>query len=153
VDFSHALKDCPQTQAQEKCIYLEAHTSKILSSALSTEVEDIIKMEYGLLESANLLWKTLKQMYCSSNDKRSSSTNVSENISSSSMYINQDQEEQSSVKKEKLKSANLRKLDGPIFQTGVSGFARTRIDLAEEDDCSTSSSDDEYDDQELLLEF
>jgi hypothetical protein len=110
-------------------------------------------MEYGLLESANLLWKTLKQMYCSSNDKRSSSTNVSENISSSSMYINQDQEEQSSVKKEKLKSANLRKLDGPIFQTGVSGFARTRIDLAEEDDCSTSSSDDEYDDQELLLEF
>jgi hypothetical protein len=29
--------------------------SKDLSSALSAEVEDIIKMEYGLLKSANLL--------------------------------------------------------------------------------------------------
>jgi hypothetical protein len=56
----------------------------------------------------------------------------------------------------------LGKLDSPVFQTGVSSFGRTRIDLEEEHDCSTSSSDDdnddddtddEYDDQELLLEF
>jgi hypothetical protein len=53
-------------------------------------------------------------------------------------------------------------LDSPINQAGVSSFGRTKIDLAEEDDCSTSSSDDDnddndtdnkYDDQELLLEF
>jgi hypothetical protein len=35
VCFSHALEDCPQTQAQEKCLYLEAYVSKALSSALS----------------------------------------------------------------------------------------------------------------------
>jgi hypothetical protein len=56
VGFSHTLEDGPQTQAQEKCLYLEAHSSKALSSALSVKVEDIIEMEYGLLESANLLW-------------------------------------------------------------------------------------------------
>jgi hypothetical protein len=95
--FSHALQDYPQTQAQEKCLYLKAHASKILSSALSAKVENKIKMEYGLLESENLLWKAHEQMYDSSNDKRSSSTNVPENISSSSMHIDQDQEEQSSV--------------------------------------------------------
>jgi hypothetical protein len=50
-------------------------------------------MEYGLLECANLLWKTLEQMYGSTNDKRLSSTNVPENISSSHMSIDQDQEE------------------------------------------------------------
>jgi hypothetical protein len=51
-------------------------------------------------------------------------------------------------------------LDCLVSQTGVSGFGRTKIDLAEEDDCSMLSSDDEnddtddeYDDQELLLEF
>jgi hypothetical protein len=130
---------------------------------LSAEVEDIIKMEYGLLESANLLWKTFERMHGSSNDKNSSSINVPENISSSSMHIDQDNEEQSSVQKEKVKSASLGKLDGPVSQTGVSSFGRTKIDLAKEDDCSMSSSDDdddddddtgdEYDDQELLLEF
>jgi hypothetical protein len=68
-------------------------------------------MEYGLLESANLLWKTLERMYGSSNDKSSSSINVPENISSSSMHIDQDNEEQSSVQKEKVKSASLGKLE------------------------------------------
>jgi hypothetical protein len=55
VGFSHALKDCSKTQAQEKCLYLKAHASKALSSVLSVQVEDMIEMEYGLLESANLL--------------------------------------------------------------------------------------------------
>jgi hypothetical protein len=55
----HALEDCPQTQVQEKCLYLEAHTSKALSSALSAEVEDLIKIEYNLLENVNILWKAL----------------------------------------------------------------------------------------------
>jgi hypothetical protein len=73
VGFSHTLEDCPQTQAQEKCLYLEAHASNALSSALSAEVEDIVKIEYGLLESANILWKVLEQMFGSSNNKRSSS--------------------------------------------------------------------------------
>jgi hypothetical protein len=62
VGFFHALEDCSQTQAQEKCLYLEAHASKALSSALSIEVEDIIEMEYGLLESANLLWKQQQEI-------------------------------------------------------------------------------------------
>jgi hypothetical protein len=100
-------------------------------------------------------------MFGSSNTKRSSS-NVPENISSSSIHVDQDQEEQSSVQKEEVQSASLRKPDGLVFQTGVSGFCRTKITLAEEGDCSMSSSDDdndnddtkdEYDDQELLLEF
>jgi hypothetical protein len=55
----------------------------------------------------------------------------------------------------------LEKLDGLVNQTRVSGFGRTENVLAEEDDCSTSSSnvnddddiDDEYDEQELLVEF
>jgi hypothetical protein len=64
---------------------------------LSAEVEAIIEMEYGLLESANILLKALQQMYGSSNDKKSSSTNVPENISLSSMNIDQDLEEQSSA--------------------------------------------------------
>jgi hypothetical protein len=63
---------------------------------LSVEIKDKIKMEYGLLERANLFWKVLEQMFGSSNEKRSSS-NVPENISSSSIHIDQDQEEQSSV--------------------------------------------------------
>jgi hypothetical protein len=33
--LSHTLKDCPQTQGQKKCLYLEAHASNALSSALS----------------------------------------------------------------------------------------------------------------------
>jgi hypothetical protein len=55
IDFSHALEDCPQAQAPEKYLYLEAHASNALSSALSTEIKDKIKIEYGLLERANLL--------------------------------------------------------------------------------------------------
>jgi hypothetical protein len=61
VGFSHALEDCRQTQAQEKCLYLETQTSNALSSTLSAEVEDIIEMEFDLLESANLLWKALSK--------------------------------------------------------------------------------------------
>jgi protein-arginine kinase len=40
---------------QEKCIYLEAHASNALSSALSIEIKDKIEIKYGLLERANLL--------------------------------------------------------------------------------------------------
>jgi hypothetical protein len=34
----------------KKCLYLEAHASIALSSALSAEIKDEIEMEYGLLE-------------------------------------------------------------------------------------------------------
>jgi hypothetical protein len=68
-----------------------------------------------LLERANLLWKPLEQMFGSSDDKRSSSTNIPENVSPSLIYIDQDQKEQSSGQKEKVKSVSLRKLDCPIF--------------------------------------
>jgi hypothetical protein len=54
VGLSHALEDYPQTQGQNKCLYLEAHASNALSSALSAEIKDEIEMEYGLLERANL---------------------------------------------------------------------------------------------------
>jgi hypothetical protein len=126
---------------------------------LIAEIKDKIKIEYGLLERANLLWKVLKQMFVSSNDKRSSS-NVLENITSSSIYIDQDQEEQSIIQKEEVKSASLGKPDGPVSQIRVSNFSKIKTTLAEEDECSTSNSDvddddtdDEYDDQELLVEF
>jgi hypothetical protein len=153
VGLSQSLEGCPQTQPQKNCLYLEAHTSNTLSSALSVEIKDEVEMEYGLLERANLLWKVLEQMFGSSDDKRSSSTKIPENISSSSTHFDQDQEEQSSVQKEELNSASLRKPNGPISQTGVSDFSRTENVLAEEDDCSTSSfnvddgddTDDEYD--------
>jgi hypothetical protein len=46
-------------------------------------------MKYGLLDRANIIWKVLEQMFDSSNDKRSSS-NVLENISLSSIHIDQD---------------------------------------------------------------
>jgi hypothetical protein len=101
-------------------------------------------------------------MFGSSDDKRSSSTNILENVSSSSIHIDQDQEEQSSVQKEKVKYVSLGKLDRLVSQTGVSDFSRTETSLVEEEDCSTSSSDDddddddtddEYDYEELLLEF
>jgi hypothetical protein len=46
VAISHALENCPQTQAQKKCLYLKAHTSNDLSSALSAEIKDKIEMEY-----------------------------------------------------------------------------------------------------------
>jgi hypothetical protein len=55
-------------------------------------------------------------MFGSSNEKRSSSTSISENISSSSMHIDQGQEEQSSVQKENVKSISLRKSDDPVSQ-------------------------------------
>jgi hypothetical protein len=79
VGLSHGLEDCPQTQEWKKCLYLEAHTSNALSSALSAEIKDDIEIEYDLLERANLLWKVLEQMHGSTNDKRSLS-NVSKNI-------------------------------------------------------------------------
>jgi hypothetical protein len=129
---------------------------------LRAEIKEEIEMEYGLLERANLLWKALEQMFGSSDDKRSSSTNILENVSSSSIHIDQDQEEQSSVQKEKVKYVSLGKLDRLVSQTGVSDFSRTETSLVEEEDCSTSSSDDdnddddtddEYDYEELLLEF
>jgi hypothetical protein len=50
VGFSPALEDCPQTQMQEKCLYLKAHASNALSSALSAEIEDMIEMEYVCLK-------------------------------------------------------------------------------------------------------
>jgi hypothetical protein len=63
VGLCHALQDCPQTQAQKKCLYLEAHASNGLSSALSAEIKNEVKMEYGWPERANLLWKVVEQMY------------------------------------------------------------------------------------------
>jgi hypothetical protein len=109
----HALKDCPQTQAQKKCLYLEAHASNDLSITSSAEIKDKIKMEYGWVERANLLLMVLEQMYDSSNSKKSSPS-APENISSSS-HFDQDQEEQSSVQKKELNSASLGKPDGPVF--------------------------------------
>ncbi len=58
-----------------------------------------------------------------------------------------------------MKSASLEKSDRPVSQTRVSSLGRTETSLVEEEDCSTSSSDDdddtndEYDYEELLLEF
>jgi hypothetical protein len=60
VGLSHALEDCPQTQVQMNCLYLEAHASNALSSVLSAEIKDEIEIEYGLLERANLLWKVVE---------------------------------------------------------------------------------------------
>jgi hypothetical protein len=114
VGFSHTLEDCPQTRAQEKYLYLDAHASKVLSSALSVEVGGMIEIEYDLF-GANILWKALEQIYGSNNDKKSSSTNIPKNISSSSMHIDQDQVVQSSIQHEKVKSANLGKPDVPVL--------------------------------------
>jgi hypothetical protein len=44
VGLSHALEDCPQTQAQKKCLYLEAHAFSALSSGLSAEIKEEIEM-------------------------------------------------------------------------------------------------------------
>jgi quinolinate synthase len=55
VDISHAIETFPQTQGQKKCLYLKAHTSNALSSALSAEIKNNIEIEYDLLERANLL--------------------------------------------------------------------------------------------------
>jgi hypothetical protein len=159
IGLSHTLEDCPQTQGENKCLYLEAHASNALSSALSAEIKDQIEMEYGWLERANLLWKVLEQMYGSSSSKKSSSSAL-DNISSSSTLLNQSQEGQSSSQKEEAKSVSLGKLDCLVSKTGLSGFGRIETSLTEEDDCSTSSfdedvddTDDEYDEQELLAEF
>jgi hypothetical protein len=98
----------------------------------------------------------LEQMYGSSNSKKSSSSD-SENILSPYTHFDQEQEEQSSVQKEELNSASLRKLDSPVSQTGGSNFDIIENVLSEKDGCSTSSSDvgddddtyDEYDEQVL----
>jgi hypothetical protein len=158
IGLSHFLDDCPQTQAQKKCLYLEAHASNALSSALSTEIKNKVEMEYGWPERANLLWKVLEQMYGLSNSKKSSSSAM-KNISSSSTLYDMSQEGQSSSQQEEAKSASLRKPDCLVSQTGGSSFGRTKDILSKEDDCSTLSSDDddgiddEYDEQELLVEF
>jgi hypothetical protein len=68
---------------------------------LNAKIKDDIKMKYGLLERANILWKALEQMYGSRNDKRSLS-NVLENVSSSSIHTDQDHEEHSSVQREEV---------------------------------------------------
>jgi hypothetical protein len=47
ISLSYTLEDCPQTQGQKKCLYLKAHASNVLSSALSVEIKDEIEMEYG----------------------------------------------------------------------------------------------------------
>jgi hypothetical protein len=67
---------------------------------LIAERKDEIEMEYDLLERANLLWKALEKMFGSSNNKSLSSTSILENISSSSIHIDHDHEEQSSIQKE-----------------------------------------------------
>jgi hypothetical protein len=80
------LEDCPQTQAQKKCLYLKFHTSNDLSSALSAEIKNEVEIEYGWPERANPLWKVLEQMYDSNNSKKLSS-NAMKNISSlSTLY-------------------------------------------------------------------
>jgi hypothetical protein len=63
INLSHALEDCPQTQAQKKYLYPEAHASNALSSALSVKIKNEVEMEYGWPKRANLLWKVLGQMY------------------------------------------------------------------------------------------
>jgi hypothetical protein len=68
VGLSLALEDCPETQAHEKCLYLEAHASNALSSVLRAKIKDEIEMECGWPKRANLLWKALEQMYGSSSD-------------------------------------------------------------------------------------
>jgi hypothetical protein len=55
VDISHAIEIFSQTQGQKKYLYLKAHTSNALSSALSAEIKNNIEIEYDLLERANLL--------------------------------------------------------------------------------------------------
>jgi hypothetical protein len=86
----------------------------------------------------------LEQIYGSSNSKKSSSS-APQNISSSFTLFDQSQEGQSSSQKEEAKSVSLRKLDCPVSQTRLSSFGRIETSLAEEDDCSTSSFDDNDD--------
>jgi predicted nucleotidyltransferase len=107
--FSY-LGGLPSNINVNKILYLEAHASNALSSALSAEIEDEIEIEYSWPEKANLLWKMLEQMYDLSNRQRSSSS-VPENISSSSINIDLGQEEQSCTQEEKVEFASLKKPD------------------------------------------
>jgi hypothetical protein len=75
----------------------------------------------------------LELIYDSRNSKKSSSS-APENISSSSTYFDQDQE-QLSVQKEKVKYVSMGKPNYPVFQIGVSGFDRMETSLVEEKDC------------------
>jgi hypothetical protein len=75
----------------------EAHASNALSSAMSAEIKDEIRMEYG-----------------SSNSKKSSSS-APKNISSSFTLFDQSQEGQSSSQKEEAKSASLGKPDYTVL--------------------------------------
>jgi hypothetical protein len=70
VGLSHTLEDCHQPQAQKNCLYLEAHASNALFSALSAKIKDEIEIEYGLFERENILWMVLEQIFVSNNDKR-----------------------------------------------------------------------------------
>jgi hypothetical protein len=106
VGISHALEDCPQTQAQKKCLYLETHISNGLSSALCAEIKNEVEMEYGWTKRAKLLWKVLEQMYGSSNSKKSLSSALENISSSSSTLFDQSQEGQSSSQKEEAKSVS-----------------------------------------------
>jgi hypothetical protein len=66
-------------------------------------------------------------MYDSSNSKRLSSS-APENISLSSTHFDQDQEEQLSIQKEeKVKSASLGKPEGPVSQTRWSDLAEQKL--------------------------
>jgi hypothetical protein len=65
------------------------------------------------------------------------------NISSSSTLYDLIQEGQSSSQKEETKFARLGKLNCPFSQTRRSDFDRTDDILSKEDNCSTSSSDDD----------
>jgi hypothetical protein len=61
VGLSQTLDDCPQTQGQKKCLYLKAHTSNALFSALSEEIKDKIEIEYGLLKEQIFFGKCLRK--------------------------------------------------------------------------------------------
>jgi hypothetical protein len=61
IGISHTLEDCPQTQGQKKCLYLEARVSIALYSVLSAEIKDEIEMEYGWLKRANLFRRCLSK--------------------------------------------------------------------------------------------
>jgi hypothetical protein len=66
-------------------------------------------------------------MYDSSNSKRLSSS-APENISLSSTHFDQDQEEQLSIQKEeKVKSASLGKPEDPVSQTRWSDLAEQKL--------------------------
>jgi hypothetical protein len=41
--LSHALGDCPSTQTEEKYVYPKVHAFKVLSSALSEDVKDMME--------------------------------------------------------------------------------------------------------------